>query len=324
MIRTVSPKTCAASAPDTLPFLTPRLDPRRMPARSRVAIVPASNYSTALEKLLWDALRLFDLDVRGKSIVLKPNLVDYIEGVETNTHPSIIGAAVKCFRRLGAARVTIGDGPGHQRDTRLLLSQTGLGAILRELDVPFIDLNRDDLVKVRLKAGCSGLKEVWLPRTVMNADFIVSMPKVKTHHWAGVTLSLKNLFGVLPGSKYGWPKNVLHWRGIDRCIIDLAATVPVDFVIADAIVCMEGNGPLAGTARSLERLILADDVVAADATCARLMGLFPDAIRHIRRAAQFLGNMDTSLIDQLACPLRFPSVAFTVVPEFEHLRKSIA
>jgi hypothetical protein len=61
------------------------------------------------------------------------------------------------------------------------------------------------------------------PRTVLAADFIVSMPKVKTHHWAGVTLSLKNMFGVVPGVAYGWPKNILHWKGIGRSILDINA-----------------------------------------------------------------------------------------------------
>jgi uncharacterized protein (DUF362 family) len=52
------------------------------------------------------------------------------------------------------------------------------------------------------------------------------MPKVKIHHWAGVTLSLKNMFGTIPGSVYGWPKNVLHWKGIDRSILDINSTSP--------------------------------------------------------------------------------------------------
>lgn len=73
------------------------------------------------------------------------------------------------------------------------------------------------------------------------------MPKVKVHHWSGVTLSMKNMFGVVPGSKYGWPKNILHWRGIQQSILDICATVPIHFVIADAIIAMEGNGPLNGT-----------------------------------------------------------------------------
>ena len=80
------------------------------------------------------------------------------------------------------------------------------------------------------------------------------MPKIKTHHWAGVTLSLKNLFGVVPGSIYGWPKNVLHWQGIDNSIVELAAAIPIHFVIADGIEAMEGNGPLDGSIKHLDYL----------------------------------------------------------------------
>ena len=88
---------------------------------------------------------------------------------------------------------------------------------------------------MKLKANYSGLGELWLPRAVLESDFVVSMPKVKTHHWAGVTLSLKNMFGVVPGMKYGWPKNLLHWSGIHESILDICATVPIHFVIADGI-----------------------------------------------------------------------------------------
>ena len=148
------------------------------------------------------------------------------------------------------------------------------------------------------------------------------MPKVKTHHWSGVTLSMKNLFGVVPGAKYGWPKNILHWRGIQQSVVDICATVPVQFVIADGIVAMEGNGPLAGSSRHLGSVVLSDDPVAADATCARLMGFDPDRVAHIREAAKFLGNASTELIDQLANPVTAPEMPFKVVPEFEHLRAS--
>src|SRR5487761_1118750 len=156
----------------------------------------------------------------------------------------------------------------------------------------------------------------------MSADFIVSVPKVKTHHWSGVTLSMKNLFGVVPGAKYGWPKNILHWKGIERSILDLCATVPVHFVIADAIMAMEGNGPLNGNPRLLNQIVLADDPVAADATCARLMGLDPDKVVHIRAAAQFLGNSSNALIDQVAEPVQSPEIPFELVPELAYLRTS--
>jgi uncharacterized protein (DUF362 family) len=266
---------------------------------SFVAILDAVEYSEKMEALLMDALRLFHLKVLGKTVLLKPNLVeDLPEPVNTNS--ALIGAAARCFLRLGAARVTIGEGPGNHRDTELVVRAAGLEQHLRERQTAFVDLNRDELRKVRLRANYSGLHELWLPHTVLASDFLVSMPKVKTHHWAGVTLSLKNMFGIVPGMKYGWPKNVLHWNGIHESILDICATVPTHFVIADGITAMEGNGPLQGSARELRKIVLADDPVAADATCARLMGFDPLQVRHLSEGGHFLGNLHEDRITMLA------------------------
>ena len=309
----------AAGAATAAPFLLPKYDRVRRPARSRVAIVRADEYSERLEGALMSALQLFDLDIGGKSVLLKPNLVDFAPGVAVNTHPLLVSAAAECFRRLGARSVAVAEGPGHQRDTQLVLYESEFLDKLAQQHIPFVDLNRDELVKIKLCANYTGLGHLWLPRTVLGLDFVVSMPKVKTHHWSGVTLSMKNMFGVVPGTKYGWPKNILHWSGIQQSILDVCATVPIHFVIADAIVAMEGNGPLAGTSRPLRSIVLSDDPVAADATCARLMGFQPERIPHIREAAKFLGNASTELIDQLAGRVAAPDIPFKVVPEFEYL-----
>jgi uncharacterized protein (DUF362 family) len=89
---------------------------------------------------------------------------------------------------------------------------------------------------------------------------------------------------------FGWPKNILHWKGIQESILDICATVPIHFVIADGIVAMEGNGPLNGIPRPFGKVVLADDPVVADATCARLMGFEPGRIIHIEEGSRFLGN----------------------------------
>jgi uncharacterized protein (DUF362 family) len=304
----------------SLPFLLPRFDQDRRPTRSRVAILNANMYTESLAETLFEGLKLFNAAVSGKSVLLKPNLVDYIPGAHINTHPLLVAAAAECFKRLGARSVVVGEGPGHQRDTHLVLYESGLLKQLSRVSVPFIDLNRDCVVKQKLRADYSGLHEIWLPGTVLEADFIVSVPKIKTHHWSGVTLSMKNMFGVVPGVKYGWPKNILHWKGIDQCIVDICATVPIHFVIADGIVAMEGNGPLAGPPRCLGKLVLADDPVAADATCCRLMGLVPERVPHIAAAAKFVGNISVDQIDQTAGQVVSPIFPFEVVQEFEHLR----
>jgi uncharacterized protein (DUF362 family) len=287
-------------------------------AQSRVAVLNAESYSEWLEETLLGGLSLFRIDVRGKCVLLKPNLVEDLPE-PVNTNAGLIGAAARCFSRLGARRVVIGEGPGHQRDTELVVDAAGLRPILQEKRIEFVDLNRDELSKVRLKANYSGLGELWLPREVLASDFVVSMPKVKTHHWAGVTLSLKNMFGIVPGMKYGWPKNLLHWHGIHESILDICVTVPIHFVIADGITAMEGNGPLQGTPRDLGKIVLADDPVAADATCTRLMGFDPLLVLHLSDGSRFLGNLRADRITMLAEPAETRVRAFSVLPEFQYL-----
>jgi uncharacterized protein (DUF362 family) len=266
-----------------------------------------------------DGLRLFDLNLRGKTVLLKPNLVEYIPSAEVNTNPRLVGAAATAFLALGAKSVVVGEGPGHQRDTFLVLAGGGLGAELRERRVRFVDLNRDEIRSVPLRTSFTGLDCLCLPRAVLTSEFIVSMPKVKTHHWAGVTLSMKNLFGVVPGIAYGWPKNLLHWRGIDRSILDINAAIPAHFVIADGIIGMEGNGPLHGSSRNLGRIVLADDPVAADFICTRLMGLNPLRVNYLAQAAEFLGNGTSDRIVHLGEDLPATARPFAVLSEFAHL-----
>src|SRR5581483_6854228 len=112
-----------------------------------IAILHTDHYSNHLDELVYDGLRLFNLDVRAKSILLKPNLVDYIRRKPVNTDSQLIGATAEAFLRLDAASVTVGEGPGHHRDTELLLYETGLSDQLAQRKIPFVDLNRDDLVK---------------------------------------------------------------------------------------------------------------------------------------------------------------------------------
>ena len=289
-------------------------------ARSKVAIISAVMYSEGLVDSLTRALSIFGLNLRHKSVLHKPNYVEYIAGVEVNTNPMLVGAAAEAFRNLGARSVVVAEGPGHQRDTYLVLAESGLEAQLRRQKLAFVDLNRDELVKVATRSNYTGLDHLWLPRTVLMSDFVVSMPKIKTHHWAGVTLGMKNMFGIVPGSKYGWPKNLLHWKGIHRSILDICTTAPVHFVIADGVIAMEGNGPLYGTHRYLGKIVLADDPVAADFTCARLMGLDPYRVRHLSRAAQFLGNGSYDRIDLIAEGLPLRTTPFDVLPEFASLQ----
>jgi uncharacterized protein (DUF362 family) len=267
------------------------------PGEARTAVVRATGYDRALESTVLDGLRAIEADVRGARVLLKPNLVEFDPTTSINTDPRLVAATVVAMRRLGAASVTVGEGPGHRRDVQDVVTRSGLASALDAVDAPFVDLNAAAIRRVALRSRYTDLGELWLPTPILDADVVISMPKMKTHHWAQVTLSLKNLFGTLPGRVYGWPKNVLHWAGIEASILDIAAAVRPRYAIVDGIVGMEGNGPISGTAVPAGVLVFSDDPVAADTIGATLMGFDPEAIPYVAEAGRFLGQADRGRIE---------------------------
>ena len=303
-----------------MPRESPALLPSFSRSLARVAIRRVPSYQADLFSVLRETLREFELPVRGKVVLLKPNLITLDPQGITNTSPAVIAASREAFLHLGAAEVLIADGSGIDRDAQAIIESMRLREYVGPLTKIFVDLNVDDVERVVLRTRASRLKELYFPKSVLRADFVVSMPKLKTHHWAGVTLSLKNMFGVIPGACYGWPKNVLHWAGIDRSILDINAAVRPDFAIVDGIVGMEGNGPLQGALKPAGVLIVGDDPVAVDATCARVMGVSPEKVKHIAQAATLLGHIDPDKIRQLGESIATVRNPFAVLREFRHLR----
>ena len=289
--------------------------------RSRVGVLAAARYDAGLEDVLRRGIALFDLDVRGRRVVLKPNLVEFDPKGVVNTHPALVAAAVAVFRGLGAREVVVAEGPGHRRDTEYLLDASGLGIALRDAGASYVDLNLDRVRPVALTSRFTALGQLHLPETILGADLVVSMPKLKTHHWAGVTLSLKNMFGVVPGAVYGWPKNVLHWQGIDNSILDINAALSVPrFDIVDGILGMEGNGPIQGEARPVGVLVFGDDPVAVDATCARLMRVDPARVGYLAEAARFLGNAEPERVEQIGERVDAYAQDFRVIEQFRTIK----
>ncbi|HWP58703.1 MAG TPA: DUF362 domain-containing protein [Candidatus Acidoferrales bacterium] len=296
----------------------------RKPRRSQVAVLAAKSYDMPLREELIRGIKLFGLDITNKRVVLKPNLVEYDPQGVINTHPSLIYAAIEAFKSLGAREVVVAEGPGHRRDNEYLVTASGFYSILRDTKTSYVDLNNDDVRKVKLKSHFTELGSLYLPETVLGADLLVSMPKLKTHHWAGVTLSMKNMFGIVPGAIYGWPKNVLHWAGLQESILDINSSLAVpQFAIVDGIVGMEGNGPIQGRAKHVGVLILGNDWVAVDATAARLMNVDPKKIPYLQSAGDFLGNIEPQSIEQIGDRLDRFQQDFQLVPIFQPL-KSVA
>jgi uncharacterized protein (DUF362 family) len=291
-----------------------------IPPRSAMGLFPAADYSVDFADLITRGFKELSINVAGKRVLLKPNMVEYEPGTAINTHPLVVaGAAVAC-RRAGAADVVVAEGPGHRRDIEFLITSNGLYDQLKELKLRFVDLNHDDVHDVTLRSWFTGLRTLSLPVELAKADFIVSMPKLKTHHWAGMTCSMKNLFGVLPGAVYGWPKNILHTHGIPNSIVDLTATVRPALTIVDAVTAMEGDGPIMGKPRPLGFVAMGTDVVAVDATLARIIGLDPRKLEYLAAASAYLGNTDDHRIDQRGELASRYATKFEVIKALQGLR----
>ena len=261
--------------------------------RADVFIARAGSYSDDLESIIRRGLSELGLgpaSVKGKSVLLKPNLVEPNRSApHINTHPRVVIAVAEVFRRWQAREVLVAEGQGHCRDSLYVLDESGLGNALAESHLEFVDLNHDDIVSMRNSLGFTSLQKLILPETLRRADLIISLPKMKTHHWAGVTLSMKNFFGVMPGIYYGWPKNVLHHAGIPQSILDICAAVRPHLAIVDGIIGMEGDGPIMGTPKAAGVLVMGTNLPAVDATCSRIMGLDPWRIDYLAAASGRLG-----------------------------------
>ena len=260
----------------------------RMPQQAQVFVSKVAHYQLDIADSVSRGIRELSIaseELKGKRILLKPNLVETASGApHINTHPLVLRGAIEAFLRLGAAAVMVAEGPGHRRDTLAVYEESGLADVLTEDRIAFHDLNYMTGYELPNAGRQSSLRTLTFPALVREVDWIVSVAKMKTHHWAGATLSMKNLFGVMPGIYYGWPKNVLHHAGIENSILDINATLKPHFAIVDGIVGMQGDGPIMGDPKQVGVLVMGRNLAAVDATCCRIMGIDPFKVSYLERA----------------------------------------
>jgi uncharacterized protein (DUF362 family) len=290
----------------------------------QVALVPCPDYGqetlAAALRTGWRSSR--PPDVRGKRVVVKPNMVDVSPDRPIHTDPRLIEALVAHLAGLGAREIVLAEGTSHNRDAEDLFRRAGYEALARRQGVRLVDLNYDDLTPVKcVNPRATLLREIALPRTIGEADILISVPKLKTHKLAGITLSLKNMFGILPGMVYGWPKNTLHWNGIPLSICEINGTVKTHYTVVDGVVGMEGHGPIMGTARKAGVLVMGDNALAVDGTAARVMGVDPTRVDYLAMAQKLrLGSLRPTDIQVVGGAIdRFRS-DFVLDPEYAQLR----
>jgi uncharacterized protein (DUF362 family) len=286
-----------------------------------VSIHKVASYSGEITRQITGILIEHKVPVRGKRVVLKPNLVEFDPLTTINTNPLLVLEAREALLSQGAAEVRIAEGPGHRRVTLDMAEAAGYFSAIPKFEDIFTDLNVDEVSRVSIPRPFSKLRSLYLPNTALGCDLLVSLPKMKTHHWAGATLAMKNFFGLVPGAIYGWPKNVLHWAGIAECIADLHSLFPRHFAIVDGIDAMEGNGPIQGKPKHVGVIVAGTDLPAVDATCCRIMGIDPHKIGYLQLAAT-RGQCDPRRVRQIGETIQSVATSFELLPALRELRLS--
>jgi uncharacterized protein (DUF362 family) len=252
----------------------------------------------------------------GEEVVIKPNLCN-----AKNPH----GMVITDFRILEAVirliqkktdRITVveSDNISDTADNRA--TKSGLLDKLDELGVDFMNLTGDDH-EIHDVAG----KKLRLPRTVLDAEYFVNLPKIKTEGHVSVTLSIKNLFGVLQRRK----KSALH-KKLNEILPHLAKVVRHDLIVVDGLVAMEGNGPLIGTPREMGVVVAGRSPVSVDALCSRLMCFDPTEIPYIAKAHEIgLGEMDPEVLgdgwERFVCEFERPYSLKASLKSIDSIRK---
>lgn len=228
-----------------------------------------------LDKALKNALNAADWNkhIEGK-VFLKPNLcaVEYIPGAVTN--PELVFHLVG-FLRDRVEEVVVGESDGYNYSCDEALTKTGVEALVKEAGGKTINLSKDEKMKVE-NSNALWLKKVWLPKTLVDADSIVSVPVMKTHEFTLYAGAIKNLFGCIPNNR----RIFLHPH-IDMVFYDLLTLLKPKFAVMDATVAMEGNGPNRGIPVQLGLVLACHDLLAIDKASAYIMGIDWKEVSHL-------------------------------------------
>lgn len=247
--------------------------------KPKVAIVKGSakadekEIASLVRKAVELAGGLSGLVKAGDTVIIKPNLV-YPMTPESGgtTDPRICKAVADIVKELGAKPV-IAESSLVSIDTEKCFETAGYNK-LREQGYEVIDLKKKGIEKVEVPIPKGkAMKQVSLPKIVVDADLIISVPKMKTHDSAKVTLSLKNMKGILPDK---FKRGLHHTYGIFQGVADLCTVMKPGFVVMDAIIGMEGLGPTDGPPVPMGLIIAGKDPVAVDTIASMVMGFEPE------------------------------------------------
>ncbi len=249
-----------------------------------------SSYET-VEQVVRQAFEDFPLDVTGKSVLVKPNILGPFE-VERHitTHPAVVAAVLKEVRRRGPREVMVGDNPG-MRGYGANLECARRAGILAVCNGTYVNLSEGAR---RVPIESRFVDEVLVSHQVMDADVLITVPKMKTHLVTTLTAAVKNAFGhLVGGQKSELHRRALGARNFSELVVDVYQVRPPDFVVVDGIVAMEGKGPSSDELYEAGVIIAGTNGVEVDAVVATLMGAPPERVPLLSvAAARALGSID--------------------------------
>ena len=232
-------------------------------------------------------------DLKGKKVLIKPNaarLASPGEGV--TTHPSVVAATIKHLKKQGVGRIVIGESCIFGVDAEEAFRVTGMKEVSEETGVDLLDLDQGEPTEIAAPGG-TVIKKIKVPVLLREFDLIVSIPVMKTHMHTQVTLSLKNMKGLLWRREKARFHQLRYDRKVTRghkeldiAISEMASVLFPHLAIIDGTVGMEGMGPAYGERKRMGMVIAGNNALSADAVAARLMGFTPDAIPHLKLSAE--------------------------------------
>ena len=246
--------------------------------RPQVAIVDCPGYETNLvSQKVKESLELIggleQFIKPGMKVLLKPNFLSAKEPERAiTTHPEVAAAVAREVRKLGA-EVKIGDSPGGaKRGIKRVWQNTGFLDMCQRESIELISFEAAGVEKFETNG-----RTYYLAKPAIEADFIINLPKLKTHVLTLMTGAVKNMFGLIPGfRKANYHKQFPKPKDFAQVIVDILSLCPPGLTIMDAIVSMEGEGPSSGQPYKTNLIITSADPVAVDAVAAEIIGLKPE------------------------------------------------
>jgi uncharacterized protein (DUF362 family) len=245
--------------------------------RVTVAIAKGEDPYATTGKALDLIQNMIDIKPEEK-VLIKPNCVRPSKpttGITTDSR--VVEAIVVHLKDRGVSEITIAEGgnPGTEKTFEL----TGLKDLSERHSLKLVNINKDEWEVIPIP-DARALGKVRISRTVLESDCIINVPKLKIHHMAQVTLSLKNFMGVIVGNR----GELMHHK-LDEKVVDLASLFKPRLNVVDGIVGAEMDEVVGHAVQS--NLVLAGiDMVATDVVGCAVMGMDPGSIRHVQMAAE--------------------------------------